>query len=453
VTEAVDGRIVAASSPTSTAPTLTGPTDAGRPVGSRSAPPAGPPTGRGPFRWTAYALAVTSFAAAVPTPLYPVYEHQLGFSAAVLGLMFAAYTPGVLLTLLLLAPKADRLGRKRFLYLGLGLTALASVAFGVAPDVAVLAIARFTAGLAVGATTSVATAAMTDLEPNRDPHHVARVAVAANFGGFAIGVVASSILVEFAPDPTQLVYVLPVLAGLVGILAIRSTPETAPSLGAPPPPRRRPVVLPPEMRRAFWVAVGGIAACYSIYGLFAALVPSYVRSDLGLAAAVDSGAVVAAMFGTAALVQLATSQIRDRRALLVGLPLLLVALLALVTSLRVGAWGLLLAVAAVLGTAVGLTFMGSATLVDRIAPEEHRAGVLAVYYSAGYLSLAGPTIGIAAASESLGLATAGVLFGGLLAAVTAVLYIVIVRTPTPAGGGGRPRPGVATRATSATSGP
>jgi MFS family permease len=407
--------------------------------GGRAVPSDRKPTTRGPFRWTAYALAVTSFAAATPTPLYPLYEHQFGFSAAVLGLLFAAYTPGVLLTLLLLAPQADCIGRKRFLYVGMGLTALAAVGFAVAPDVAGLAISRFVAGLAVGATTSVATAAMTDLEPHRDPHHVARVAVAANFGGFALGVVASAVLVEFAPYPTHLIYLLPVVAAAIGVLAIRGTPETAPSIGSPPVPRRRPVVLAPEMRRPFWVALGGIAACYSIYGLFAALVPSYVRDGLGMPAAVDSGAVVAMMFGTAALVQLTTAQIRDRRALLMGLPLLLFALLALVASLRIGAWGLLLVVAAILGSAVGLTFMGSATLFDRIAPEEHRGGVLAGYYSAGYLALAVPTIGIAAASVPLGLPTAGVLFGGLLAVVTAILVLVIARTPTPPGGGGRPR--------------
>ncbi|MCI4361919.1 MAG: MFS transporter [Thermoplasmata archaeon] len=368
-----------------------------------------------------------------------MYAQQFGFSASVLGLVFAAYTPGVLLTLLILAPQADRLGRKRFLYAGMALTAAASVGFAIAPDVVGLAIARFVAGLAGGATTSVATAAMTDLEPNRDPHHVARVAVAANFGGFAAGVLASAALVEFAPFPTHLVYLLPVVAGAVGVLAIRSTPETAPSLGAPPEPRRLPVELPPELRRPFWVALGGIAACYSIYGLFAALVPSYVRNGLALPDALDSGFVVALMFGTAALVQLATSQIRDRRALLVGLPVLLVSLVGLVAILRLGTFGPLLVVAAALGAAVGLTFMGSATLVDRIAPEEHRGGVLAGYYSAGYLALAVPTIGVAAASERIGLATAGVLFGGLLAATTAVLFVLILWTPTPPGGGGRPR--------------
>ncbi len=187
---------------------------------------------RGAFRWTAYALAVTAFAAAIPTPLYPLYEERFRFTAGVLGLAFAAYTPGVLLALFLLAPSGEHAGRKRLLYVGMVFTAVAAVAFQWAPDVLWLAVGRFITGFAVGATTSVATAAMSDLEPYRDEHHVARVAVAANFGGFAVGATLSGVLVEWAPDPVRLVYLLPIAAAAIGLLAIAATPETAPDLGA-----------------------------------------------------------------------------------------------------------------------------------------------------------------------------------------------------------------------------
>ncbi len=156
---------------------------------------------RGAFRWTAYTLAATSFAAAIPTPLYPLYEQRLHFSAGVLGLAFAAYTPGVFLTLFFVAPHAEQLGRRNLLYVGMAFTILAAIVFESATDVLWLALARFIAGFAVGATTSVATAAMSDLEPYRDQHHVARVAVAANFGGFAIGATLSGFLAEVRSGP------------------------------------------------------------------------------------------------------------------------------------------------------------------------------------------------------------------------------------------------------------
>ncbi|HLN51659.1 MAG TPA: MFS transporter [Thermoplasmata archaeon] len=394
---------------------------------------------RGAFRWTAYALAATSFAAAIPTPLYPLYEERLHFSAGVLGLAFAAYTPGVFLTLFFLAPHAEQLGRKNLLYVGMAFTILAAIVFESASGVLWLALARFIAGFAVGATTSVATAAMSDLEPYRDQHHVARVAVAANFGGFAVGATLSGFLVEYAPDPTRLVYLLPVVASLIGVLAIAATPETAPEIGSRHGFHVQRVSVPAEVRRPFWVAVGGIAACYSIYGLFAALIPSYVRGGLRISSPLAAAAIVALMFGTAAIAQLGTSQIRDRRALLVGFPLMIGTLVALVLILPLTAWELVVVVTAALGASVGLTFMGSVTLVDRVASEDARGEMLAGFYLAGYLALAVPTIGVAEASEQIGLTSAGVLFGIVLALAVALLYWGIHRTPTPPGGGGRPR--------------
>jgi MFS family permease len=394
---------------------------------------------RGAFRWTAFVLAVTAFAAAIPTPLYPGYEQRFGFSSGVLGLMFAAYTPGVFLTLFFLAPQAELVGRKNLLSVGMILTALGAVVFVFASGVLWLAVGRFVSGLAVGATTSVATAAMTDLEPYRDQHHVARVAVAANFGAFAVGVLLSGFIVRYAADASQWVYVLPIVASAIGLLAITVTPETASAMGSRIRFHIQRIAVPSEIRRAFWVAAGGIAACYSIYGLFAALVPSYVRTVLLISNPLGAAAIVALMFGTAALTQLGTSQTRDRRALLIGFPLLMGALLALVVTLPFASWILLVVVTAAVGAGVGLTFMGSTTLVDRIAPENERDEILAGFYLTGYLALAVPTVGIAELSQSLGLGGASILFGSSLAFAVAVLYWRCYRTPTPQGGGGRNR--------------
>jgi len=394
---------------------------------------------RGSFRWTAYALAVTAFAAAIPTPLYPRYENQFHFGSATLGLVFAAYTPGVFLTLFFVAPQAERIGRRTLLYAGLGLTAVAAAVFALADGVVWLAVARAVSGLAVGATTSVATAAMSDLEPYRDQHHVARVAVAANFGGFAIGALLSGVVVSFAPHPAQTVYLLPIVAAAVGLFAVAATPETATALEGAAAKTVQRIAVPAAVRRPFWVAVGGVAACYSIYGLFAALVPSYVRSELAIHVPWAAGAIVALMFGLAAMTQLATAQLRDQRALLVGFPLLVVTLAVLVLVLPLTSWALVALATAGLGVSVGITFMGSVTLADRIAPEEARGEMLAGFYAGGYLALAVPTIGIAEASERIGLANAGALFGFLLASAAALLFAVTYRTALPAGGEGRPR--------------
>jgi len=56
---------------------------------------------RWPFRHIAWVLAVTAFGAGIPTPLYALYEQRYHFTSGVLAVVFAAYTAGVLATMLL----------------------------------------------------------------------------------------------------------------------------------------------------------------------------------------------------------------------------------------------------------------------------------------------------------------------------------------------------------------
>ncbi|MCI4323517.1 MAG: MFS transporter [Thermoplasmata archaeon] len=402
-------------------------------------PPSSPVGGRGGFRRTAYVLALTAFVAGIPTPLYAGYARSFHFSSGTLGLVFGSYAVGVLATQFFVAPQASRFGRRPLLGLGMLLAAAASLAFVEATSVQWLVLARVISGLAVGASTSVATAAMSDLEPYRDQHHVARVSVGANFGGFAIGVLLSGLLATWLPEFPHLVFYFAIIGCGTGFWALLGTEETLePTPGHPRPWIQR-ISVPADIRSPFWMAAGGVAACYSIYGLFGALVPSYLRESLGISSPAIIGAAVAAMFGIAALSQLATAQVRDRRALLLGFPVMIVALVALAAVLFVSSWVVLLVITAVLGVSVGLTFMGSVTLIDRLAPESERDELLAGFYVAGYLSVAVPTIGVAEASEWIGFTSAGIIFASLLVVAVGFLCVRTYQTSTPPGGGGRVR--------------
>jgi MFS family permease len=410
--------------------------------GAAVAPPGpfpAPPTGRGPFRRTAYALGVTAFAAGVPTPLYAIYEAEFGFNAAALAAIFAAYTVGVLATTFLVAPLSDTIGRRPVLFVGMALTAAGAAVFLVANGAGVLALARIVSGLAVGATTSTATAAMAGLEPNRDPHHVARVSVAANFGGVATGILLAGVLVTYAPAPTRLVFVVVILAAAVGALAIAATPETV-----PPPTQRRPLRIqrlrvPASDRLPFWVAAGSLAACYAVYGFFASLAPTFLRVDLAVGNRALAAALVAVLFGSAALVQPALGQVRDRRALLIGLPLMTVGAAGVLGAILLTSLPLLAVGALALGVGVGFAYMGAVTLVDRTAPAGASGEILAAFFVVGYVALAVPTIGIGVAADAVGLGTAALVFGGAVGLFVLGLAFVTRRTPTPPGGEGRPR--------------
>lgn len=396
-----------------------------------------PRVSRGPFRLMAYVLGVTAFGAGLPTPLYSVYQGEYGFSALALGGIFASYVGGVLLTMFLLAPQSDLIGTRPVLYIGMALTGLAGVAFIFADGTIWLAIARFVSGLAVGATTSTATVSMTNREPNGDKHHVARVAVAANFGGVASGVLLSSVAVAWFPDPTQTVYVALILAASVAVIALLLTPRRYHGPHRPETVRIERIVVPQALRGPFWVSVGGLTSCYAIYGFFASLAPNSVRAATHLPA-FEAAAFVAVMFGCAALVQLFLSQVRDRNALLFGLPLLVLALALFVLALPLASVPLLVAGGVLMGVAVGFVYMGSITLIDRVAPDNLRGEILSGFHLSGYLALAAPTLCLAFVAGTLGVVTSGTVFGVALGIFVFLTYLATRRTPLPPGGEGRP---------------
>jgi MFS family permease len=147
------------------------------------------------------------------------------------------------------------------------------------------------------------------------------------------------------------------------------------------------------------------------------------------------------MFGMAAIIQIGLGQVRDRRALLIGLPVMIFGVALVTLSIPLGSWAVLTAGAAVLGAGVGYAYMGSVTLIDRTAPPELRGEILSAYFVAGYLALAVPTIGIGLSAIIFGLPAAAAAFGIALAITVALLLGFLTRTPTPPGGEGRPHPG------------
>jgi MFS family permease len=387
----------------------------------------------------AFVLGVTAFGAGLPTPLYAVYQHEYGFSSLALGGIFASYVVGVLLTMFLLAPQSDLIGTRPVLYIGMVLTGLAGVAFILADGTLALAVARFVSGLAVGATTSTATVSMTNREPRGDKHHVARVAVGANFGGVAAGVLLSSLAVDWFPDPTQTVFVFLILAASVAVALLLVTPRRYHGPHRPETVRIERITVPTELRGPFWVSVGGLMSCYAIYGFFASLAPAAVRGATHLPA-FEAAAFVAVMFGGAALVQIFLGQVRDRTALLYGSPLLILALALFVLDLPLGSVPLLVLGGVLMGISVGLVYMGSVTLIDRVAPDHLRGEILSGFHLSGYLALAVPTLCLAFVASSLGVVTSGAVFGVALGIFVFFTYLATRRTPLPPGGEGRPLP-------------
>src|SRR4051812_36510040 len=159
--------------------------------------------------WTVTGTTVALLAASsAPSPLYPVYQAEFGFSALTLTAIFAVYVLALLTSLLTVGRLSDYLGRRPILAVALVVEAAAMAVFLDAHGVTALFAARVVQGLATGAALGVVGAYLLDLQPANGSRLGSLVNSAAATGGLGLGAMVSGVLIEYGPHPTRLVFAI-----------------------------------------------------------------------------------------------------------------------------------------------------------------------------------------------------------------------------------------------------
>jgi MFS family permease len=131
--------------------------------------------------WIAVAgLAVLYLCSTLPTPLYPLYQRDFGFSELVVTAIYAIYVLGNLAVLFLFGRLSDQLGRRPTTLVAFGIVGASALCFLLATSTAWLYIARILNGLAAGLGAGALTAWIAELEPSGDKMRSATVASAGN---------------------------------------------------------------------------------------------------------------------------------------------------------------------------------------------------------------------------------------------------------------------------------
>jgi MFS family permease len=358
----------------------------------------------------ALVFAATMLGTTLPTPLYVIYQAQWHFPAAIVTVIFAAYAAGVLAALLLAGRSSDQAGRKPVLAVALAGSALSTVVFILAPNVGVLLAGRILSGLSAGLMTGTATAALTDLAPARG--RASLVATVANMGGLGLGPLIAGLFAQYVPHPTTAVFEAYLAALAVAALGLLFIPETVGQ-------RQRPALrftglgIPDRGRGEFLAAGASGFSAFSLLGLFSALAPTFLGTELHEHSHAVAGLVVFLVFGAATLTQLVAARYHTRPVMLAGLGLMLAGLVLIVAALARAETALFLIGAVVIGAAAGAVFLGSLATANRLAPPLQRGQVISAYFVACYCGLIIPVIGV------------GVL-AGLIGDFAAVLVLSIV---------------------------
>jgi MFS family permease len=385
----------------------------------RTAPP------RLAFWLVAVALSVTMLGTTLPTPLYVIYQGELGFSTLTMTLLFAVYAAGVLFTLVAVGHASDDLGRRPLLLAGLVCAALSALAFLLAHDLPMLFVARVLSGFSAGIFTGTATATLVDLARRERGLQPTLVATAFNMGGLALGPLLAGLLAQFAPLPLRLPFWVVLGMVLVAALAVWTIPETVPA-GERTRFRFRLPEVPPQVRATFVPSATAGFAGFAVLGLFAAVAPSFLGQLLHEPSHALSGAIVFAVFGASALGQVTLSGRLGAGGLRVGCALLIAGMGLLAASLAAESLPLVIAAAIVAGLGQGLSFHAGLEAVNAKAPADRRAGVASSFFIVMYLGISVPVIGEGIAETGLGLRTAGIAFSVVVAAIAAAALTTLI---------------------------
>ncbi|WP_405616674.1 MFS transporter [Streptomyces sp. NBC_00076] len=382
--------------------------------------------------WPVTAVFVLSNAA---TPLYVLWQRDIGFSKGTLTVIFAFYIVGLLGSLLVCGVVSDRLGRKPVLLPALTLAVAACLIFATASTVPALIVARLFTGIAVGAVVSAGMAAVTDVAGPDRKRLAALLASCAMVFGAGLGPLLAGILSETLPAPTVTVFVVEMAMLVTAILAVLRMP-----VGRPSAPAKGAWVRVPGVPRGnglqLTLGIAVFAPGITATSFVLSLGPSLLAGLLGTTSPIIAGAMAFVMFLAATGVQFAVQKLRRPAILTAGAVSTTLSMMTLVIAVHTSSVGVLIASALLAGAGQGMGQLGGLSLLNSTVPPHRLAEANAALNIGGYVPAGLLPVSAGYLSDAVGLTDGATLFGTVLTALAVVGGLVVVtsrrRVPTPA---------------------
>ncbi|HST15239.1 MAG TPA: MFS transporter [Gaiellaceae bacterium] len=369
--------------------------------------------------WGAWLLVMAG--ANLATALYALYARQFHFSSLVLTTIFATYAVVLVPALILFGRLSDRLGRRVVVVLGLSAAIAGLAVFAVAQNALWLYVARGLQGLAVGMISGAATAALVELDPDADRRRASLFAGLAQAGGSAAGPLLAGVLVQWAPAPRQLSYLVVLAATIAAAALVARLPE--PPAGARETWRIQVPRVPRELLGSFIRVSVTAGVVWATLALFLSVVPTYAGDllDTRNVALLSTVAALSVVASCVAQIAARTLVAAGRPPQAVGLGVLAVGLGFLVAASPAHSLTLLALGSLAAGAGHGLAFINAQQELNELAPAERRGEVTAAFVACIYFLVASSVIGVGLVDRLVSLAVA-------LALVAAVLVVAALAT-------------------------
>ncbi|MFE9123044.1 MFS transporter [Streptomyces sp. NPDC007172] len=397
-----------------------------------AAPGAGPvaAAATAPARWVwqaAWPVTAVFILSNAATPLYALWQRDIGFTKGTLTVIFAFYIVGLLGSLLVSGVVSDRLGRKPVLLPALGLAIAACAIFATASSVPALIVARLFTGIAVGAVVSAGMAAVTDVAGPARKRLGALLASCAMVFGAGVGPLLAGVLSETLPGPTATVFVVEIALLATAVLAVLRMPV------------RRPVAPP----KGSWVRVPGVprdsglqlalgivvfAPGITATSFVLSLGPSLLSGLLGTTSRALAGVMAFAMFIAATGVQFAVQKLRRRVILMSGAISTTLSMAALAVAVHSSSVPVLLASALLAGAGQGMGQLGGLSLLNSAVPPHRLAEANAALNVGGYVFAGALPVSAGYLSDAVGLTNGATVFAGVLMGLAVIGAAVVAGT-------------------------
>jgi MFS family permease len=365
----------------------------------------------------------------LPTPLYPIYQQEIGFSSLVVTVIYASYAIGVIAALLLFGQLSDEIGRRWVLLPGLLLSAASALAFLFAGSLVPLFVGRVLSGLSAGIFTGTATATLVDLAPPDGQRRATLIATGVNIGGLGLGPLLAGLLSQYAVLPLRLVFIVDLallVPAVVGVVFIIPEPVEEKATVRLRPQRLR---VPAQVRATFIrAAIPGFAG-FAVLGLFTAVAPVFLNRTLNLPNHALTGLVVFAVFASSTFGQLILERFPQLLVLPAGCVGLIIGMALVASGLQVHSLALLVVGSVIAGLGQGLSFRAGLAAINAQSPAAQRSEIASSFFVVLYVAISFPVIGVGIAAQAFGLQLAGVAFSAIVAILALIALIILLVRP------------------------
>ncbi|CAM5486461.1 MFS transporter [Streptomyces purpurascens] len=372
--------------------------------------------------WPVTAVFVLSNAA---TPLYVLWQRDIGFSKGTLTVVFAFYILGLIGSLLVSGVVSDRLGRKPVLLPALVLALAACLIFATATTVAALIVARLFTGIAVGAVVSAGMAAVTDVAGPERKRIAALLASCAMVFGAGLGPLLAGVLSESLPGPTVTVFVVEAVLLLTAMLAVLRMPLRRPAAPAKGAWVRVPGV-PRGNGRQLALGIAVFAPGITATSFVLSLGPSLLTGLLGTTSRIVAGAMAFVMFLAATGVQFAVQRLDRRTILTAGAVSTTLSMITLIVAVHTSSVPVLIASALLAGAGQGMGQLGGLSLLNSSVPPQRLAEANAALNVGGYVPAGLLPVSAGYLSDAVGLTSGATVFGAVLMGLAVIGGLVVL---------------------------